>query len=510
MGGTASVCVALLVLLAHACCVRPSLPLENAVQGPWHDGDHGSSLLWDFCEDHVLTSHRWAHLSRFNRGDNVSVSELYAEVRSSLLNFSSVFVTEESGRRRSAHALHVLNTTLATARARLQLRWAESEDLAASLSNVRLRADSFAVLLFAVQVSQFCASVFYLPPAQPASAEAEAEAEAEADAEADAAGAATTGTQDALARDGTFCRRVGFVHIPKTGGTTAFESLLALARETTPSMLLSHKHSNLGWDNAAADGGHFKNHATAEQQATVFGEAVWDNAFTFTVMRHPMSLLVSHFFFTVDVKCGRDVGAHWRPTHADMTHACGAHRNWSASATPPSLEAQQRAFAAWLIEHDREDGDFFLSSYKLLRQLPPGTPTSQAAWVRQPSAASAPPQIMVDSVEVLERHDKGGLFDSLATASNLGKWNVLVPRLCGQVPPRLDGFRERLRMRLQQSSSHERAQRHDNPSKHADTCVYFNSTESAGELERIVARRFRTDLDLGYWDFLGGASMCRG
>jgi len=74
-----------------------------------------------------------------------------------------------------------------------------------------------------------------------------------------------------------------FVHINKTGGT----SIINRFRRSCPSDYLSED-----WGND-----HRTFHTTAQSFINHYGRTVWDNAYTFTVVRHPLARQVSNFFF---------------------------------------------------------------------------------------------------------------------------------------------------------------------------------------------------------------------
>eukprot|EP00522_Entomoneis_paludosa_P018840 CAMPEP_0172441844 /NCGR_PEP_ID=MMETSP1065-20121228/2353_1 /TAXON_ID=265537 /ORGANISM="Amphiprora paludosa, Strain CCMP125" /LENGTH=865 /DNA_ID=CAMNT_0013191429 /DNA_START=29 /DNA_END=2623 /DNA_ORIENTATION=- len=78
-----------------------------------------------------------------------------------------------------------------------------------------------------------------------------------------------------------------FVHINKTGGT----SLIQMLRDRCPNEFFEES-----WGDD-----HRTFHTTAESFINRYGKTVWDNAYTFTVVRHPLARQVSNFFFLASI-----------------------------------------------------------------------------------------------------------------------------------------------------------------------------------------------------------------
>jgi hypothetical protein len=79
-----------------------------------------------------------------------------------------------------------------------------------------------------------------------------------------------------------------FVHINKTGGT----SLIKMLRQRCGKEYVSET-----WTKELH---HRSFHATAHSYIDHYGRSVWDNAYSFAVVRHPLARQVSNFFFLVD------------------------------------------------------------------------------------------------------------------------------------------------------------------------------------------------------------------
>lgn len=80
------------------------------------------------------------------------------------------------------------------------------------------------------------------------------------------------------------CRRIGFVHIPKTGGTSVIKIMQSDQRLS--SLLLPRLASDP----------YFKYHSPAIVQSNFFGNT-WGKAFTFATVRNPYLLVVSEWLF---------------------------------------------------------------------------------------------------------------------------------------------------------------------------------------------------------------------
>eukprot|EP00522_Entomoneis_paludosa_P004477 CAMPEP_0172475438 /NCGR_PEP_ID=MMETSP1065-20121228/69870_1 /TAXON_ID=265537 /ORGANISM="Amphiprora paludosa, Strain CCMP125" /LENGTH=932 /DNA_ID=CAMNT_0013233641 /DNA_START=1 /DNA_END=2795 /DNA_ORIENTATION=- len=74
-----------------------------------------------------------------------------------------------------------------------------------------------------------------------------------------------------------------FVHINKTGGTSIIDKF--------------HKQCDSEYYEESWGDDHRTFHTTAHSYINRYGRAVWDKAYTFTVVRHPLARQVSNFFF---------------------------------------------------------------------------------------------------------------------------------------------------------------------------------------------------------------------
>ena len=86
-----------------------------------------------------------------------------------------------------------------------------------------------------------------------------------------------------------------FVHINKTGGT----SLISMFRERCEDEYYGDK-----WYSSNGDY-HRAFHATAHAYIAKYGRKTWEDAYTFTVVRHPLARQVSNFFFLVSMGCDK-------------------------------------------------------------------------------------------------------------------------------------------------------------------------------------------------------------
>ena len=146
------------------------------------------------------------------------------------------------------------------------------------------------------------------------------------------------------------CKEFGFVHIPKTGGTTIVEGLSRCSTQLKQNLLQTQ---NLSPD---------LHHQSAFRQRRRFGAARWDAAYTFSVVRSPFSWAVSMFFYAMETHCHRDGS----PKGSRMENfvnktdgvipACSYARELLDPSHPGKGRAYHKShialFTAWLVEHD--------------------------------------------------------------------------------------------------------------------------------------------------------------
>jgi len=129
-----------------------------------------------------------------------------------------------------------------------------------------------------------------------------------------------------------------FVHINKTGGT----SLITMFGDRC-----EDEYEGGGWYGDHGDY-HRHFHATAHAYLEHYGQKAWDEAYTFTVVRHPLARQVSNFFFLVSNGC-------------DKPHnKCEERMIPDVDLEDMSDEAKIELFHEWL--------------YKLYEKFPPGHP----------------------------------------------------------------------------------------------------------------------------------------
>jgi len=86
-------------------------------------------------------------------------------------------------------------------------------------------------------------------------------------------------------------RRILFVHINKTGGTSMIKMLNSRCKGQYISEHWGHGHRTF--------------HSTAHSLIEHYGREVWDNAYAFAIVRHPLARQVSNFFFLMD-RCSKN------------------------------------------------------------------------------------------------------------------------------------------------------------------------------------------------------------
>ena len=106
-------------------------------------------------------------------------------------------------------------------------------------------------------------------------------------------------------------RPIAFVHINKAGGTAMRARLYKAARH----QLLEVQHSATALPKMRSLGSRFF-HASASLQRKVLTPSVWDNAYTFALVRNPYARQVSMFFFLLqEAACNKPIGV--RPSHCE-------------------------------------------------------------------------------------------------------------------------------------------------------------------------------------------------
>lgn len=156
-------------------------------------------------------------------------------------------------------------------------------------------------------------------------------------------------------------QRLGFVHIPKTGGTTV---ILAMREDHCAMKSL---HSLVMWPRSNLF------HETARMQRER-SSADWDSAYTFGIVRNPFDWAVSQFFYNMRDRCT------WvrKPAckYADLVYRDGNTTNYVYN------ESHREYFTTWLKEHDEiasRTGQQFMEPNMISRNL--STSTSQLAWL---------------------------------------------------------------------------------------------------------------------------------
>mmetsp|Transcript_3323 Transcript_3323/g.9328 ORF Transcript_3323/g.9328 Transcript_3323/m.9328 type:complete len:284 (-) Transcript_3323:100-951(-) len=191
--------------------------------------------------------------------------------------------------------------------------------------------------------------------------------------------------------DGACGRSVGFVHVPKTGGTTVVE-MFRECRQLKAAVLKSRD---------------VLFHETAQAQRARHGSG-WDEAYTFAVVRNPYDWAVSQFFYTLAVAChpGNEAVLLSNPAckyRTELFHSNGTLR---------ALSVRHKAlFTAWLIEHDELasiSGTRFMAPHRLAIEpsLGSANSSSQLAWLSAPmtdgTGTPGTPRLLVRHVVRLE------------------------------------------------------------------------------------------------------------
>ena len=128
-----------------------------------------------------------------------------------------------------------------------------------------------------------------------------------------------------------------FVHINKTGGS----SIIHMLRERCSTEYVAGKWG----DNRQ----HRSFHATSHSYIEKYGRAIYDSAYTFAVVRHPLARQVSNFFFLAEKCLGKDTAlcqTRHIPTHVD---------NGVTTISEASDEQKIQAFHTWLEQMYNEN-----------------------------------------------------------------------------------------------------------------------------------------------------------
>ena len=160
--------------------------------------------------------------------------------------------------------------------------------------------------------------------------------------------------------------KLGFVHIPKTGGSTVVLTLQLCNLLTNLQVLRSNS---------------VEFHETAQHQRTRVTAAEWDKAYTFAIVRNPYSLAVSQFFYNLEVRCDFLMNLVKPACKYRAQILSGGNR--SKYVYRPE---HRQIFSAWLMEHDRlaaASGQNFMWPNRITRYLHSnGTNgASQLAWL---------------------------------------------------------------------------------------------------------------------------------
>jgi len=249
---------------------------------------------------------------------------------------------------------------------------------------------------------------------------------------------------------------IGFVHIPKSGGTTVAGALLSCAALKNK-VLLPSTHDP-----------HPLFHTPLLKQRDKYGAAAWDEAYTFAIVRNPFSWTVSQFFYSMESHCPPSRGDRNRWYPACEYKSAVLDHNGNVRA----FEEKHRAFfTAWLVEHDELAAGTkpFLAPNLISNQAAGWTNgTSQLSWVVNQSSRAAG-----SLVRHIVRLEDAGDFNRHATCQGLQAF------LCGN-----------------SASSQREAHGHEPEAVAAKTWTSGHAASSAYYTPRaceIVQRRFAID-----------------
>ena len=240
-------------------------------------------------------------------------------------------------------------------------------------------------------------------------------------------------------------KRLGFVHIPKTGGTTVVEAMHVdhcLTRDLNSTVLwlpgLFHQSAHMQRERSAAD---------------------WDSAYTFSIVRNPFDWVVSQFFYNLAMcKAGHKWVVKPACRYVDIVVRDGS------MASYVYRESHREYFTAWLKGHDEiasTTDQQFMYPNRISQNI--STNTSQLAWLIDPDGR----RIVRHVVRLEDKRD----YDRHATCEGLRAI------ICDRPAPPTGGAAKRVKA-----------------SGHAHSSAYY--TPSGCE---IVRRRFAVDFEaFGY------------
>ena len=257
---------------------------------------------------------------------------------------------------------------------------------------------------------------------------------------------------------------IGFVHIPKTGGSNV---VAAIKRCASVSILPSSRPSF---------------HETAAQQQERFGGR-WSRAYTFSVVRNPYDWAVSQFFYSALVHCTQ--GSEWFPAcryKMDLFHENGTVR--------PYHPRHKALFTAWLVEHD-ELAEALHSPFLAPNLISSANfMTSQLAWL-SPRALFAKP--------LSQESGRGGLLvrrvvhlEDTADYAQHTSCDGLKAAACNYSPVQEATWAQQLGNSM--SGQHSSGVGHARATGHASSTAYYTTLAC-----QIIRRRFERDfLAFGY------------